>query len=116
MQLRERMFEWDLSPKAMFAIVAVGVLLLLVLASPAYLFGRGTTVEVTGIVVAPFDAPSQSGDSYYMRVSVGPGTEVRVLIPRSLPVRPGKTVVLTQTTGRLGSTFYRFVRYADAGA
>jgi len=49
-------------------------------------------------------------------VSLGPDADVRVPVSRSVPVRPGKAVVLTQTTGRLGSTFYRSVRYADAGA
>jgi len=113
---REHMFEWDLPPRAILAIVVVGALLLFMLASP-YLFGGGTRVEVTGVVVAPFEMPSDTGNSYYMRVRVGAGEEVRVPISRSLPVRPGKTVVLTKTSGtRLGGTFYSFVRYADAGA
>jgi len=110
------MLEWDLSPKAILAIVGLGALLIFLLASP-YLFGGGSTVEVTGVVVAPFEQPSNTGESYYLRVSVGPGEEVRVPISRSLPVRPGKTVVLAKTSGtRIGGTFYRFVRYADAGA
>jgi hypothetical protein len=116
LRIREHLVAWDLPPKAILAIVGAGVLLLLILAAP-YFFGGGTKVEVTGVVVAPFEQPSDTGNSYYMRVRIESGEEVRVPISRSLLVRPGKTVVLTKTSGtRIGAVWYRFVRYADAGA
>jgi hypothetical protein len=114
--IRERLVEWHLSWRAILVIVVVSALVLLIVASPAFLQG-GAEVEVTGVVVAPFEMPSQAGNIYYLRVTVDAGEEVRVPIPRELAVRPGKTVVLAKRTEpRLGVVQYRFVRYADAGA
>ena len=113
--VRERFVDWNLSWRAVLVLVAVGTLVLLVLVLPSYLSG-GTEVEVAGVVVAPFETPSETGNIYYLRVIVE-GEEVRVPISRELLVRPGKKVVLAKRTEpRLGVTQYRFVRYADAGA
>jgi hypothetical protein len=114
--IRERLAEWNLSWKGILVIAAIGALVLLIVASPSFL-GGGTEVEVRGVVVAPFEMPSQTGTIYYLRVTVGAGEEVRVPISRELVVRPGKRVVLAKRTEpRLGIATYRFLRYADAGA
>jgi hypothetical protein len=114
--IRERLVEWNLTWRGVVVIAALGALLLVILALPSFLNG-GTEEEVTGVVMAPFEMPSQTGNIYYLRVTVDAGEEVRVPIPRELPVRPGKPVVLgKRTEPRLGVVQYRFVRYADAGA
>jgi hypothetical protein len=114
--IRERLVEWNLSWKTILVIIGVGAIVLLIVVSPTFL-GGGTEVEVTGVVVAPFEMPSQTGNIYYLRVTVEAGEEVRVPISRELLVRPGRAVVLAKRTEpRLGVVHYRFVRYADAGA
>ena len=114
--VRERLAEWNLSWRGLLVVVGVGALVLAIVVWPSFL-GDGTEVEVSGVVVAPFEMPSETGNIYYLRVSVGAGEEVRVPISRELVVRPGKIVVLAKRTeARLGVVQYRFLRYADAGA
>ena len=107
--------EWGLSWKSALGTAALALVLVAVLAFP-YLNRGGEVVEIRGTVVAPFDRPSDGTtltSSYYMRVMLESGQEVRVSIPRSTVVLPGRTVVLASREGRLGITSYGFRRYAD---
>jgi hypothetical protein len=114
-RIREFLVETEASPRKLLGVAALAVVLVVILALP-FLRLQGEVVEITGTVVAPFERPTEDGSAYYMRVTVEPGHEVRVSIPRTVPVRPGQTVVLTSLTGNwLGLTRYRFVRYVDAG-
>ena len=113
-RIRVFMFEWELSPRALLAVSGVVALLLGVLAL-SYLDQGGEPVEVKGVVVAPFEQPSEALDAYFLRVIVPPGEEVRVRISREVPIRPGKAVILMAGHGsRFGRTRYWFSRYADA--
>jgi hypothetical protein len=106
----------SLRTKSVAAIAAVALVVLAVVAMP-FLRLQGDTVEVTATVVAPFERPTDDGSAYYMRVRLESGDEVRVSIPRTVPVRPGRPVVLTSLEGNwLGLTQYRYVRYVDAAA
>jgi hypothetical protein len=112
--------DCSLSWRAILVVVAVGALVLLIAVSPSFL-GGNTEVEVTGVVVAPIEMPSQTGHIYYLRVTVEAGevvrVPIRVPISRELLVRPrNKVVLVKRTEPRLGAVQYRFVRYADAGA
>jgi hypothetical protein len=101
-------------PATLFGVTLVGLAGLVFVALP-FLRNDGSYVEVTATVVAPFERPTEDGSAYYMRATLESGEEVRVPIPRSVPVRPGQTVVLLSLEGnRLGLTRHRFVRYLDA--
>jgi hypothetical protein len=104
----------SLRTKSVAAIAAVALVVLLIIALP-FLRLQGETVELTATVVAPFERPTDDGSAYYMRARLESGREVRVRLPRTVPVRPGKPVVLTSLEGNwLGLTQYRYVRYVDA--
>ena len=107
--------EWGPSLRSVLGIAALGLLVVAILAFP-YLNRGGTIVELKGTVVAPFEWPNDgtvADSSYYMRVTLESGEEVRVQIPRDTAVVPGKTVVLAGRQGKLGFTTYGFRRYAD---
>jgi hypothetical protein len=112
-RVREFLAEWEISSKSVLFVAGVIALLAFFVVAP-YLMSGGVVSEVKGTVVAPFDEPSSSGESYYMRVKLQSGREVRVPISRTRPVVPGKQVVLTVREGtRLGIPIYSFARYAD---
>ena len=104
----------SLRTKSAAAIAALALVVLAIIALP-FLRLQGDAVEVTAIVVAPFERPTEDGSAYFMRARLESGHEVRVRIPRTVPVRPGRPVVLTSLEGNwLGLTQYRYVRYVDA--
>jgi hypothetical protein len=102
-----------MSAKRVIGLAILSALLLAVLLLPV-LNGGGQVTELTGTVVAAFDKPAYAADSYYMRVALDSGREVRLLIPRNTMVRPGKSVVLSMRKSRLGITTYQFRRYANS--
>jgi hypothetical protein len=107
--------ESGLSLKSVLGVAGLGLLVVAILAFP-YLNRGGTIVELRGTVVAPFEWPNDgtvADSSYYMRVTLESGEEVRVQVPRGTAVVPGKTVLLASRKGRLGFTTYGFRRYAD---
>jgi hypothetical protein len=96
-------------------IAAVALLVGALVGFP-FVNGGGEVVEVTGTVVGPFEWPNDGTTidvSYYMRVALDSGPEVRVPISRSAVIVPGRAVVLASREGRLGATSYSFRRYVE---
>ena len=109
------MRAWGQALKMVLGIAAVALLVGALVGFP-FVNGGGEVVEVTGTVVGPFEWPNDGTTvdiSYYMRVALDSGPEVRVPISRSAVILPGRAVVLASREGRLGATSYSFRRYVE---
>jgi len=99
-----------MSAKHIAAVSALSALLLAILGF-SLINSSGQVTEVTGTVIAPFDQPDYAARLYSMRVALASGQEVRVRIPRTIPVRTGEVVVLSRRKSPLGTATYQFARY-----